>query len=621
MMKPMITAEQTLVRSKVNYKRQGPRKLSNGANSKHAALQMRLPKGVKNDMIRKASPAAAESIMKVKSREDFGEEKQETKAVMKPVESRGCWEMYKGMALLYAVHCYNMLLQRGYTPFIYVPVSHDISDAMFTFGISLAGATAVRETPDESCPYKIPKIVYLLCNALEPHTQVKGIFRLAGNQKRISMMIEDITNSYETVDEYFFKNRNPHDIVSVLKYFLNTLPEPLIHEKEVVAFVRALSNRDEKERLTEFNYILMMMPREHLHTLMYIIQLLRQVSAKASVNEMHANNVAVCLSTRMGIEPDELKPKMKWMDDMRQILEYMILNEKIGRVEWNSVIDELAHMNKGKRDVFMKDWNSAMADAMTRMKKKTGEIKVERTERTERTEREEKKYPTIINRTESALDIQASLGILGRMKNAITSMSRSSSKTSIVDVPLQEQPERPAVVTSPVPYCGPRPQRTASALLHDSLCESEKSTGKAEEDSKAAQFDASSTTSRTPRSPFMRLRNSMRTGFSRMGSLSALQADTLDGSCQGIRDESGVSTSDTVAKMAAGTVNSPGSGSVRSRNMRKKALTSTLSESPLPRRQTGSESPSIKRLHGFFAQKRSPMPSPKTGKRVTPKTE
>ena len=60
------------------------------------------------------------------------------------------------------------------------------------------------------------------------HLQQEGIFRQSGNKKKVEEYIEKIT--YCKIDK-FKKDEDPHIISSILKMYLQQLPEPILTKK------------------------------------------------------------------------------------------------------------------------------------------------------------------------------------------------------------------------------------------------------------------------------------------------------------------------------------------------------------------------------------------------------
>ncbi|ELP94128.1 hypothetical protein EIN_185050 [Entamoeba invadens IP1] len=142
----------------------------------------------------------------------------------------------------------------------------------------------------------------------------EGIFRLSGNKDKVDLYIDAFNHCKVSA---FPISEDPHNVCSVLKSYLQSLPAPLltneIGEKVVELFS---STHPEIVVSTEIKKLLAQVPKENRHMLLALVNLARLISEQNTFNRMDQGN----LGTIFG-------PYIYWKDySMKAVAEMKCVN-------------------------------------------------------------------------------------------------------------------------------------------------------------------------------------------------------------------------------------------------------------------------------------------------------
>jgi hypothetical protein len=141
-------------------------------------------------------------------------------------------------------------------------------------------------------------------------TDVEGIFRLAGSEKRI----KELKTAFDTPPRYGkgldWTGYTVHDAANILRRYFNNLPEPIIplgnyapfrqplrgHQAEAVGHIEGQSPStggfDPNAVVRVYQHLIKGLPSLNRQLLLYILDLLAVFAAKADVNKMTTHNLA-----------------------------------------------------------------------------------------------------------------------------------------------------------------------------------------------------------------------------------------------------------------------------------------------------------------------------------------
>ncbi|KAK0753062.1 hypothetical protein B0T18DRAFT_314248 [Schizothecium vesticola] len=198
------------------------------------------------------------------------------------------------------------------------------------FGVSLRQsityanvAISLIDEDGKSYIYGYVPIVVAKCGVFlkEKATEVEGIFRLSGSEKRI----KELKSIFDSPDRYgkglVWDGYTVHDAANVLRRYLNDLPEPVVplelyekfreplrgatkqatNEGEGPQFV---DNFDMDKAITKYQQLITQMPPLNRQLLLYILDLLAVFAAKADQNRMNSQNLAAIFQPGMLSHPN-----------------------------------------------------------------------------------------------------------------------------------------------------------------------------------------------------------------------------------------------------------------------------------------------------------------------------
>lgn len=187
------------------------------------------------------------------------------------------------------------------------------------FGVPLATsityanvAISLFNDGGESYIYGYVPIVVAKCGVFlkEKATDVEGIFRLAGSEKRI----KELKHQFDTPDRFGkgldWTGYTVHDAANILRRYFNQLPEPIIpldfyerfrqplrnHQAEAVGHIDgqapAIGNFNFNAAIGTYQVLIKELPPLNRQLLLYILDLLAVFAAKADINKMTTSNLA-----------------------------------------------------------------------------------------------------------------------------------------------------------------------------------------------------------------------------------------------------------------------------------------------------------------------------------------
>ncbi|KAK0711577.1 hypothetical protein B0H67DRAFT_491123 [Lasiosphaeris hirsuta] len=184
-------------------------------------------------------------------------------------------------------------------------------------------AISLVDESGKSYIYGYVPIVVAKCGVFlkEKATEVEGIFRLSGSEKRI----KELKTIFDSPDRYgkglVWDGYTVHDAANVLRRYLNDLPEPVVpldlYEKfreplrgatkpasgdgEGPQFVESF---DMDDAIREYQQLITELPPLNRQLLLYILDLLAVFAAKSDQNRMNSQNLAAIFQPGMLSHPN-----------------------------------------------------------------------------------------------------------------------------------------------------------------------------------------------------------------------------------------------------------------------------------------------------------------------------
>lgn len=188
-----------------------------------------------------------------------------------------------------------------------IPLTMSIKYAKTTVGY--VDEDNVKHTKAGAIPIVVAKCgSYLKKNALE----TEGIFRISGSVKRVNALefqFDQSSSSYGL--DLNWEGYTVHDAASLLRRYLNKLPDPVIPFAYYQEFRDVMSNntyRDTEQRIEEFQKLIQSLPPPHQHLLLYLLDTLNLFSINAAETKMDIPNLAAVFCPGILRHPDHNNP-------------------------------------------------------------------------------------------------------------------------------------------------------------------------------------------------------------------------------------------------------------------------------------------------------------------------
>ncbi|KAK3989519.1 hypothetical protein QBC44DRAFT_327517 [Cladorrhinum sp. PSN332] len=208
--------------------------------------------------------------------------------------------------------------------------AHDATRPQGIFGVPLRQsityanvAISLVDEDGKSYIYGYVPIVVAKCGVFlkERATEIEGIFRLSGSEKRI----KELKNVFDSPDRYgkglVWDGYTVHDAANVLRRYLNDLPEPVVpldlYEKfrqplrgatkqgagDAEAGPQFVENFDMDAAIIRYQQLITELPPLNRQLLLYILDLLAVFAAKSDQNRMNSQNLAAIFQPGMLSHP------------------------------------------------------------------------------------------------------------------------------------------------------------------------------------------------------------------------------------------------------------------------------------------------------------------------------
>ncbi|KAI4114540.1 MAG: hypothetical protein LQ345_004692 [Seirophora villosa] len=193
-------------------------------------------------------------------------------------------------------------------------------------------AISLTNERGESYIYGYVPIVVAKCGVYlkEKATDVEGIFRLSGSNKRI----KELQDIFDSPDRYGkgldWTGYTVHDAANILRRYLNNLPQPIVpldfyekfrdplrsHQAQAVGTgeqeVTALDTGDfdHATAITTYQRLITELPPLNRQLLLYILDLLAVFSSKSDLNRMNSGNLSAIFQPGLLSHPNhDMEPK------------------------------------------------------------------------------------------------------------------------------------------------------------------------------------------------------------------------------------------------------------------------------------------------------------------------
>lgn len=209
----------------------------------------------------------------------------------------------------------------------------------------------------------VPRFLVDLLLAIEKDIAVEGLFRKAGSVVRQ----KDLRKNIENLQTW--RGVQVHDIVSVMKQFLRELPEPLILSRYQDSLSKAQNLEDPGVRVYAIMLLCLLLPKENLDVMRFLMQFLHRVAANSHSNRMDAHNLAVVMTPNLTQLSEKLDKCNKTLMCQTGVVETLIVNaDRIGMVP--DLLVEQVELPLGHSDDELEKSGGAGLDTSQKRKKR-----------------------------------------------------------------------------------------------------------------------------------------------------------------------------------------------------------------------------------------------------------
>ncbi|XP_054718403.1 rho GTPase-activating protein 18-like [Uloborus diversus] len=176
------------------------------------------------------------------------------------------------------------------------------------FGASI---NSLLEMDRRRCPgLKVPLIYQWILHHLHSNgLREEGLMRLAGSAQKIQALKTEIERSYATspnLVENLIRQSSAIDVSVILKQLVRHLPEPLLTNSHMDAFLQVPNIPNIQDQVNALNLLVLALPDGHRELLQEILYFLSKVVAEEDANRMSLGNVAMIIAPNL-FPPPRLK--------------------------------------------------------------------------------------------------------------------------------------------------------------------------------------------------------------------------------------------------------------------------------------------------------------------------
>ncbi|KAK0544610.1 GTPase activating protein (GAP) for Rho1p [Tilletia horrida] len=143
----------------------------------------------------------------------------------------------------------------------------------------------------------------------ENATQVEGVFRIAGSQKRMKELQDTFDSPPRYGKSVDWSKYSVHDAASVLRRYLNHMPEPIVPLNLYSEFKNVMIKQpfDVDAAIRTYKLLITSMPHANQYLLLYVLDLLAVFARESEKNLMPPSNLAVIFQPGIFSHPSHLQ--------------------------------------------------------------------------------------------------------------------------------------------------------------------------------------------------------------------------------------------------------------------------------------------------------------------------
>eukprot|EP00045_Choanoeca_perplexa_P009094 m.85879 g.85879 ORF g.85879 m.85879 type:complete len:586 (-) comp14745_c0_seq1:68-1825(-) len=147
---------------------------------------------------------------------------------------------------------------------------------------------------------KVPILVQKCCSAVEEHGGThEGLYRVSGSHSAVVSLQARFEANPHTVTFTEEELRHITSITSLLKRYLQSLPEPLLTNERQASFIAAVAKEPVEDAKAEVNQLLRELPSPQYRTIVYLLNHMQKMLTYKSTTLMDVDNFATVFGPAM----------------------------------------------------------------------------------------------------------------------------------------------------------------------------------------------------------------------------------------------------------------------------------------------------------------------------------
>ncbi|KAI9300195.1 Rho GTPase activation protein [Cunninghamella echinulata] len=158
-------------------------------------------------------------------------------------------------------------------------------------------------------------------------TTTKGLFRISGSAKRINELVHIFNTSPDYGKQLNWQGYTVHDAATLLRRYLNHLPEPVITHSFYQSFRDVIElNDNEDKKIKLYQELINQLPKYNQYLLFYILDLLSFFTKQQQLTKMDSFGLACIFTPGLLINPDHALNPLQYKVSQK-VIEFLIQHQ------------------------------------------------------------------------------------------------------------------------------------------------------------------------------------------------------------------------------------------------------------------------------------------------------
>ncbi|EIE88457.1 hypothetical protein G6F46_007272 [Rhizopus delemar] len=151
----------------------------------------------------------------------------------------------------------------------------------------------------------------------------EGVFRVSGSAKRIGGLQQIFSTAPDYGRSLDWQGYSVHDAATVLRRYLNYLPEPVIVPRLYQEFQETMTLDDGPAKVEKYQNLIEQLPINHQYLLFYLLDLIALFAQHVHVTKMDTFNLAAVFTPGLLLDPDMAMNPAQYKSSQK-VVQYLI---------------------------------------------------------------------------------------------------------------------------------------------------------------------------------------------------------------------------------------------------------------------------------------------------------